>query len=65
MKDLNGRYIVTLAVDGRDWVSRPIESSLSDAIDEAKEQLRISRFYGKKPQNVEFKHAKLISKKID
>ena len=60
MNDLNGKYIITLNVDGRDWTSRPIVSSLDQAIEEAKEQLRISRFYGKKPNKVEFKNAKLI-----
>ena len=60
MNDLNGKYIITLNVDGRDWTSRPIVSSLDQAIKEAKEQLRISRFYGKKANKVEFKNAKLI-----
>ena len=60
MNDLNGKYIITLNVDGRDWNSRQIVSSLDQAIKEAKEQLRISRFYGKKPNKVEFKNAKLI-----
>ena len=60
MNDLNGKYIITLNVDGRDWTSRPIVSSWDQAIKEAKEQLRISRFYGKKPNKVEFKNAKLI-----
>ena len=32
-----------------------------EATEEAKDQLRISRFYGKKPKKVEFKSAKLIS----
>ena len=54
-------YIITFIVDGREWSSRPIKGSLQEATDEAKEQLRISRFYGKKPNNVEFKNAKLIS----
>ena len=62
MNDLKAKYIITLLVDGRDWVSRPIEAYLNEAVDEAKEQLRISRFYGKKPIKVEFKNAKLISK---
>ena len=44
-------YIITFIVDGRDWASRPIKGSLQEAIDEAKDQLRISRFYGKKPKN--------------
>ena len=61
MNDLKAIYIITLNVDGRDWKSRPIESSLSDAIDEALEQLRISRFYSKRPRSVEFKNATLIS----
>ena len=39
MNDLNGKYIITLNVDGRDWTSRPIVSSLDQAIKEAKEQL--------------------------
>ena len=42
-------YIITFVVDGRDWSSRPIKGSLQEATDEAKDQLRISRFYGKKP----------------
>ena len=54
-------YIITFVVDGRDWSSRPIKGSLQDATDEAKDQLRISRFYGKKPKQIEFKSAKLIS----
>tara|TARA_B100001057_G_C22477078_1_gene804939 strand:+ start:525 stop:713 length:189 start_codon:yes stop_codon:yes gene_type:complete len=54
-------YIITFIVDGREWSSRPIKGSLQEATDEAKEQLRISRFYGKKPNKVEFKNAKLIS----
>ena len=54
-------YIITFVVDGRDWSSRPIKGSLQEATDEAKDQLRISRFYGKKPKNVEFKSEKLIS----
>ena len=58
--DLDGKYIITLNVDGRDWTSRPIVSPLDQAIKEAKEQLRISRFYGKKPIKVEFKNARLI-----
>ena len=48
-------YIITFVVDGRDWSSRPIKGSLQEATDEAKDQLRISRFYGKKPKKVEFK----------
>ena len=40
-------YIITFVVDGRDWSSRPIKGSLQEATDEAKDQLRISRFYGK------------------
>ena len=40
MNDLNGKYIITLNVDGRDWTSRPIVSSLDQAIKEAKEQLK-------------------------
>ena len=54
-------YIITFVVDGRDWSSRPIKGSLQEATDEAKDQLRISRFYGKKPKKVEFKSAKPIS----
>ena len=54
-------YIITFIVDGREWSSRPIIGSLQEATDEAKDQLRISRFYGKKPKNVEFKCANLIS----
>ena len=46
-------YIITFVVDGRDWSSRPIKGSLQEATDEAKDQLRISRFYGKKPKKVE------------
>ena len=42
-------YIITFVVDGRDWSSRPIKGSLQEATDEAKDQLRISIFYGKKP----------------
>ncbi len=62
MNEFKANYVITLSVDGKDWVSRPIESSLSEAIEEGKEQLRISRFYGKKPITVEFKNAKLLSK---
>ncbi len=40
-------YIITFIVDGREWSSRPIKGSLQEATDEAKDQLRISRFYGK------------------
>ena len=40
-------YIITFIVDGREWSSRPIIGSLQEATDEAKDQLRISRFYGK------------------
>ncbi len=54
-------YIITFIVDGREWSSRPINGSLQEATDEAKDQLRISRFYSKKPKNVVFKSAKLIS----
>ena len=43
------KYIITFIVDGREWSSRPIIGSLQEATDEAKDQLRISRFYGKKP----------------
>ena len=42
-------YIISFIVDGREWSSRPIKGSLQEATDEAKDQLRISRFYGKKP----------------
>ena len=62
MNNLKATYIITFSVDGRDWISRPIETSLSEAINEGKEQLRISRFYGKKPTMVEFKNARIISK---
>ena len=41
-------YIISFIVDGREWSSRPIKGSLQEATDEAKDQLRISRFYGKK-----------------
>ena len=61
MNNLKSTYLITLSVDGRDWTSRPIETSLDNAIDMAKEQLRISRFYGKKPKIVEFKNARLVS----
>ena len=57
-------YIISFIVDGREWSSRPIKGSLQEATDEAKDQLRISRFYGKKPKNVEFKSAQLISGNI-
>ena len=63
MNDLKAIYVITFSVDGRDWTSRPIASSLKDAIDEAKEQLRVSRFYGKKPTRVEFKNAKIVADK--
>ncbi len=52
-------YIITLLVDGKEWNSRPIKGLLHDAIDIAREQHRISRFYGKKAKNVEFKKATL------
>ena len=41
-------YIISFIVDGREWSSRPIIGSLQEATDEAKDQLRISRFYGNK-----------------
>ena len=58
---MEATYIISFIVDGREWSSRPIKGSLQDATVEAKDQLRISRFYGKKPKKVEFKSAKLIS----
>ena len=40
-------YIITFIVDGREWSGRPIKGSLQEATDDSKNQLRISRFYGK------------------
>ena len=54
-------YILTFIVDGRDWSSRPIKGSLQEATDEAKDQLRISRFYGKKPKKSPNKINRIIS----
>ena len=54
-------YITTFIVDGREWSGRSIKGSLQEVTDEAKNQLRISRFYGKKPKKEEFKSTKLIS----